>query len=597
MIGEWTNHLWQSTLFAAAAGLLTAAFRKNRAQIRYSLWLSASLKFLIPLSLLMSLGSHFEWVAPARKIATPGVSFAIEQVTQPFPDTVSFAPSTAGARDWIPVAILAVWACGFAGVALIRFRGWLRIRAAVRSSSPLEFAAAVEVRSSPGLLEPGVVGLFRPVLLLPAGIEDYLTRPQLEAVLAHELCHARRRDNLFASIHMIVEAIFWFHPAVWWIGARLVEERELACDEGVLSLGSEPRVYAEAILSVCKLYMESPLVCVSGVTGADLRKRIEAIMTNRFALRLNFAKKAALAVAGMAAVSAPIVVGIMRGQSATAAAPKFEVASIRPCTGDGDSGGLKKSGRPGGKGGGYYASPGRLNTGCSVLADANNMGLIQRAYVRFANGQSHWLGIVPIQGGPSWIHSQLYDISAKAEGTPSPETMQGPMLQALLEDRFKLKIHRETREVPVYALTTAKGGAKLKRFEEGSCTAMPLAYPLPALPPGQRFCKVRVALINPTVDAEGSTLTEFSKLLELVFDRPVIDTTGITGRFDIHLEFARDENTPGLRPGGDVAGVPEPNAGQSIFTVLQQQLGLKLVPAKGPREFLVIDHVEKPSEN
>ncbi len=273
------------------------------------------------------------------------------------------------------------------------------------------------------------------------------------------------------------------------------------------------------------------------------------------------------------------------------------MASIRPCTGEGGSGGLKKSARPGGKGGGYYASPGRLNTGCSVLADANNIGLIQRAYVRFANGQSHWLGIVPIQGGPAWIHSELYDINAKAEGTPSPEMMQGPMLQALLEDRFKLKIHRETREVPVYALTAAKGGAKLKRFEEGSCTAMPVAYPAPALPPGQRFCKVRVALINPAVDAEGSTLAEFSKLLELVFDRPVIDTTGITGRFDIHLEFARDENTPGLLPGGDVAGVPDPNAGQSILTVLQQQLGLKLVAAKGPREFLVIDHVERPSEN
>ncbi len=128
-----------------------------------------------------------------------------------------------------------------------------------------------------------MVGLLRPILLLPAGIAERLTPPQLEAVLAHELCHVRRRDNLFASIHMIVEAIFWFHPLVWWIGARLVEERERACDEEVLSLGSEPHVYAEAILNVCKLYVESPLVCVSGVTGANLKRRIEAIMTNRIA--------------------------------------------------------------------------------------------------------------------------------------------------------------------------------------------------------------------------------------------------------------------------------------------------------------------------
>ena len=91
---------------------------------------------------------------------------------------------------------------------------------------------------------------------------------------------------------MFVETLFWFHPLVWWIGKRMVEERERACDEGVLSLGSEPRIYAEAILNVCKLYVESPLVCVSGVTGANLKRRIEAIMTNRTGQKLNRAKKA-----------------------------------------------------------------------------------------------------------------------------------------------------------------------------------------------------------------------------------------------------------------------------------------------------------------
>ena len=88
-----------------------------------------------------------------------------------------------------------------------------------------------------------------------------------------------------------MEAVFWFHPLVWWIGARLVEERERACDEGVLTLGNEPRTYADAILSVCKLYVESPLVCVSGVTGADLKKRIEAIMMNRIGQGLTRAKR------------------------------------------------------------------------------------------------------------------------------------------------------------------------------------------------------------------------------------------------------------------------------------------------------------------
>jgi uncharacterized protein (TIGR03435 family) len=149
------------------------------------------------------------------------------------------------------------------------------------------------------------------------------------------------------------------------------------------------------------------------------------------------------------------------------------------------------------------------------LVDAANLGLIQRAYVRFAGGHPHWPGIVPIQGGPDWIRSELYNINAKAEGNPNEQMMQGPMLQALLEDGFKLKIHRETREVPVYVLTAAQGGSLLKPFTEGSCTPMPLTVPLPALAPGQEYCKVRVGM-RPAVDAQGSTLAEFSQLLDLV---------------------------------------------------------------------------------
>src|SRR5262249_3709264 len=134
----------------------------------------------------------------------------------------------------------------------------------------LEVAAGgteVPVRSAPGLLEPGIVGFRRPILLLPADIGERLTPSQLEAVIAHELCHVRPRDNLTAAVRMAVEAIFWFHALVWWIGSRLLAERERACDEAVLSLGAEPRDYAQGILNVCKVYVESPIACVSGMTG------------------------------------------------------------------------------------------------------------------------------------------------------------------------------------------------------------------------------------------------------------------------------------------------------------------------------------------
>jgi beta-lactamase regulating signal transducer with metallopeptidase domain len=313
MIGDLASHLWQSTWFAAMVALLTLAFRGNRARVRHGLWLCASLKFFLPFSLLIHMGG--QWAS--RTIASPVVvPVAMERVAATLAEPVTFALTPAAvspATDWRPIAIAALWACGFAFIAGVRLRGWRRVRAAMRASLPMEIAAAVEIRSAPGLLEPGVVGLLRPVLLLPEGIVDHLTTRQLETVLAHELCHVRRRDNLISALHMVVEAVFWFHPLVWWIGARLVEERERACDEGVLSLGSEPRDYAEAILSVCKLYVESPLVCVSGVTGADLKQRIEAIMNNRIGLGLNFTKKLLLASAGAAALVGPVIMGVLIG--------------------------------------------------------------------------------------------------------------------------------------------------------------------------------------------------------------------------------------------------------------------------------------------
>ena len=147
----------------------------------------------------------------------------------------------------------------------------------------------------------------------------------------------RRRDNLAAAIHMLVEAIFWFHPLVWWLGARLVEERERACDEEVLKSGREPQVYAEGILTVCRHYLESPLICAAGVTGSNLKRRIEAIMARRIGRELTLSGKLLLAGAGTLALAVPVTVGLLHApplvaQTPTAAEapPTFEVASIKP---------------------------------------------------------------------------------------------------------------------------------------------------------------------------------------------------------------------------------------------------------------------------
>jgi uncharacterized protein (TIGR03435 family) len=625
MIQTLTAHLLQSTIFAAAAGLLTLAFRRNRAQVRYWLWLSASLKFVIPFTLLMSVGSYLETRMPAAhqiatQIATPQVSYTLEQFTSPSFRVIALpADAAPAATDWIPLTLLAIWLCGFLTLAFSRCRGWLRVRKAVRDSKPVEIAANADVRSSSAMLEPGVVGILHPIVLLPEGITERLTSSELSAVLAHELCHIRRRDNLFAALHMAVETVFWFHPLIWWMGARLVEERERTCDEEVLRQGNQPDTYADAILNVCKLYVESPLACVSGVSGAGIRKRIEAIMLNRGMPELNRAKKFLLAGAGAAALTVPILAGLLIGvgnAQPAASKLKFEAASLRPC----DSGAAARGGRGSnrGEGGGLGNAwtPGRITRTC-----VTTMTLIQDAFVRYADGKTEptfAMRVPPVNGAPSWTTSDLYTLEAKAEGNASKPAMFGPMLQSLLRDRFGLKLHYETKIVPSWELTVAKGGSRLipTVVEPGKCDIVlppganlkgPDGKPLPGFGPDGRFktplppagqpCHFMVTLMhgrNAFLVGKALPLAELTSYLTRSTDRPVFDKTGLTGKFDIVLEFAPDDTTP--EAGAAVlSGASSDMPG--LLTAIEQQLGLKLVSAKGPRDFMVIDHIEKPSAN
>lgn len=367
-----------------------------------------------------------------------------------------------------------------------------------------------------------------------------------------------------------------------------MEEREQACDEEVLRNGGEPRVYAEGILKICELYLASPLAGVAGVTGGDLKRRIEAIMSNRVAHRLNYAKKTLLAVAAMAAVATPILVGItntpaVRAQSShpapSAATPRFEVASIKRCNEI-----VAEGGRGGGGSGTGRSSPGRLDLPCQPVRS-----FIRVAYIR-ANFRATGGDNLRLEGGPAWIDSERYQISAKADGPASLEVMEGPMLQQLLQDRFQLKVHRETRESQIYALTLAKSGLKMKPSTAGGCIPRdPSDTSFLAPAPGEKpYCgeaAFATAADRITFTLAAGTIKDLALNIGGRLNGPVVDQTAIAEKFDFHLEFAREESNP-----SDALGAP------SLLTALGQ-LGLRLERAKGPREFLVIDHVEKSSEN
>jgi uncharacterized protein (TIGR03435 family) len=294
--------------------------------------------------------------------------------------------------------------------------------------------------------------------------------------------------------------------------------------------------------------------------------------------------------------------------------PQFEVASIKICTDK-----MVPAGRSGGR---PRWSPGRLSIACATVAD-----LIRWAYLAYPDGKPWRKTVIPgmvneeyppvsnrllkqsIKGSPSWIESDRYWIEAKKEGTSTEATMVGPMMQALLEERFRLKIHKETRELPVYELTVAKGGSKLQVTQQGSCVFADADHPL-SYPPPPRICGGITGNLTGW-DGYGATMTTLCIVFSDLVDRDVIDKTGITGIFDFHFdvdmallrsEVSREATTamPILSERDDDSGGLTDAWRSAFFNAFQSaipKLGLKLQPAKAMGEFLVIDHVERPSEN
>jgi uncharacterized protein (TIGR03435 family) len=186
-----------------------------------------------------------------------------------------------------------------------------------------------------------------------------------------------------------------------------------------------------------------------------------------------------------------------------------------------------------------------------------------------------------ISGGPGWLDSDHYDITALTPGEVVPtRDEQMAMLRSLLTERFKLTFHREQKEFSIFALEVAKGGSKLKETAASPgdpSKLVSIVYPQKMVMPGR-----------------NATMAEFcSTLQRAVLDRPVVDKTGLAGRFDFDLEWAPDET----QFGGEVKAASDDAPSPHLFAAVQEQLGLRLVAAKGPVEALVVDKVERPSEN
>lgn len=599
------NHLWQSTLFAAAAGLLTLALRKNHARARYWLWLAASLKFLVPFSLLTSLGSRMAW-SRGSAADQSALSFVIEQVSRPFAQQAASQSTPQTFLASLPAILAIAWACGFVAVLLIWFARWRRVSADVRSSEPLQEGREVEalrrleqaggarrkieIFLSRASLEPGILGIIKPVLLWPHGISDRLQDAHLEAILAHEVWHVRRNDNLAAAIHMVVEAIFWFHPLVWWLGARMVDERERACDEEVLQLGSQPQVYAESILKICEFCVGSPLACVAGVTGSDLKKRIANIMNKSIVRKLNFGKKLLLSTLGVAAIALPIVFGLARPAHSQSSSENMGSKTFAFTQGY-----QQVSVTPGETGNGVIQSRILFKPDSLMTKNLTLQELLKLAYGVQAS---------QISGGPDWLATATFNIEAKLGDatvselkklSPEQQKMERDlMFQNLLADQFKVALHRESRLLPGYALVIAKNGPKVQPSKPGD------TYPngikgLDGLPAGPH----RFNFGPEGVVVQALPMSFVSNSLATHLGQPVVDRTGLTGDYDFTMKFSpRDEpaaqsNEQTGTKTTPVSSISARNA--ALIAAVEEQLGLKLDPQTIPLPVLVIDRAEMPA--
>jgi uncharacterized protein (TIGR03435 family) len=513
----------------------------------------SSVKFLIPFSLLVDLGNRIPWRS-APVAAGPQVAAAITGIGKPFGFEIPTVTVLAPPPTHLPTILLVIWFLGALLGIIFWLRSFRRICSIRRSARPLDLGLSILVESSPERLEPGVFGIWNPVLILPDGITNRLTPPQLEAVLAHEICHVRRRDNLTAAVHMVVETILWFHPLLWWIRSQLVAERERACDEEVVRKGNDPQVYAEGILGVCKFYLSSPALWASGVTGSDLNRRIESILNDGSTRSLSFGRVVLLLSAGFFAVAGPIAIGILGalpspGQSEVQASPTvFDVASVKP--------NRARAGTT------RRIEPGKITYIDITLGE----------FIRMAYGLSyHQIS------GPDWIvnfgSSDRYDLIASA-GKPASKQELMLMLRAFLVDRFHLAFHYETREVQAYVLIVAKNGPKFKAGDGG-----PISISRDDTTGGLSYK-------NWTMPVLANALSMMA-----VIDRPVVDRTGLKDSYSFNANLY---DLPKDASGADAKDSAINS--DAIFSTLQEQLGLKLESRKESVKFLIVDHADNVPE-
>jgi len=601
------HFVWQGAFVGVLLWVALAALRNRSATTRYAIS-CAALAVLVVMP--MATGAAFVLRAVPVDVRALSMATGLRTLVAPQPMLPIWINPEAPSAPWL--AQLQVWALPIwsMGVLLFSVRlawGCAHAFALGRRSDPadepiLAIVRAVGRRMGIGrpvrvLISalsdgPSVIGWLRPVILLPPAAAMGLTPQQLEAVLAHELAHIRRWDYLVNVFQVVAETVFFYHPAVWWTSSRIRLERELCCDDLAVRSCGDPLCYARALTTLEKKRVSTPALALAAAGGPLLYRiqRLLGVSTRGYGPSR---WPVVLALCVVLACAALNVSWTRLLAQAGADLPQFEVASVKPNT--------RNDGfiTVGSRGGQYTA-----------------LGVSMRTLIRLAYQVQEF----QIIGGPGWLDSDRFDIIAKDESSASGRfaTEQAPsrsslMIRSLLADRFKLIVHKETRDMPVYALVLARSDGRLGphlRQTSVDCAALAAARgrggaaPSPAPRADGIVCGTSVGpgVILAGGQSMARLATEFSNLTNtgMSLNRIVVDRTGLSGNFDAELRFT-PERIPSFGPADSVNAVPgvqpiDPN-GASLFTAVQEQLGLKLEAQRGPVDVLVIDRVEPPGED
>ena len=596
----------KATVIAMFTLISTRLARRSRAAVRHVL-LTAAFGGLLLLPVI-------SFVAPPVEIGIETVGHngtgsapvtennkSVQSVGGPESQSVVRVAAPKSTAPSLPMLLVTAWLVGAALCLVPMIVGLSKIRSLRQSGLPWAdcqeilnrlardagIRRRVEVLLNERLPGPIAVGILYPAILLPLDAENW-ERENLNRALLHELEHVRRGDTVVHSLARAACAVYWFHPMVWSMWRQVTLESERSCDDAVIAR-SEATGYAEQLVGLAhqlSTAAKSPVLYMAN--RSDLAIRVGAVLDarQRRGRAGRWMVAIGCAVAGVLVFTISPLRTVSSSPSATTQAatpnlkaigessPSFEVASIKP-----------------------DRSPGATRFEAILPNRFNANHVTAKTLICFAFGVHDF----QISGGPDWVDSAEYDIASKPDDTEKARLAKltwkqyreecGQLVHSLLAERFKLKVSLSTKVLPVYALVIAKGGVKLA----------PSKAPQPT---GKRgpWISIKGGQLN----SLGISMTDLADTLTGIPDlvgRQVQDRTGLTGNYDLSLYWTPDEHTSTMlessESGKSGKGYipPSPSTGPSLFTAIQEQLGLKLVATKGAVETIVIDHIERPSEN